>query len=122
MDALADTSPRRLARTAGALYLINIVAGAFAIGYVRATLVASGDAAATAHNIATHELLYRLGLAAHVVVTVTNVPLAVLFYELFKGAKRRPALLNAGLILVATTPQASGPPAGVGPPIGRAPG
>ena len=106
MDSLADTSPRRLARTAGALYLINIVAGAFAIGYVRATLVASGDAAATADNIQTHELLYRLGLVAHVVVTITNVPLAVIFYDLFKVVNRRLALVNAGFILVATAVEA----------------
>jgi Domain of unknown function (DUF4386) len=42
-------------------------------------LVVSGDAAATANNIQTHELLYRLSLVAHVVVTVTNVPLALIF-------------------------------------------
>ena len=78
MDSIADTSPRQLARIAGALYLINIVAGAFAIGIVPATLVVSGDAAATANNIQTHELLYRLSLVAHVVVTVTDVPLALI--------------------------------------------
>ena len=108
MNPMSDTSPRRLARIAGALYLINIVLGAFAIGFVRGTLVVSGDAAATAHNIQAHELLYRLGLAAHVVVTVTNVPLAVLFYELFKVVNRRLALLNAGFILVATAIEAGG--------------
>ena len=70
MDSVADTSPRRLARIAGALYLINVVAGAFAIGFVRSTLVAPGDPAATAYTIQTH-----------VVVTVTNVPLAVIFYD-----------------------------------------
>src|ERR671938_1714432 len=108
MDFIADTSPRQLARIAGALYLINILGGAFAIGFVPATLVVSGDAAATAHNIQAHELLYRLGLAAHVVVTVTNVPLAVIFYELFRGGNRRLALLDACFILVATAIEAAG--------------
>ena len=108
MDSMADTSPRQLARIAGALYLINIVAGAFAIGIVPATLVVSGDAAATANNIQTHELLYRLSLVAHVVVTVTNVPLALIFYELFKVVNRRLALLDAFLILVATAVEAGG--------------
>src|ERR687884_2033777 len=108
MDFIADTSPRQLARIAGALYLINILGGAFAIGFVPATLVVSGDAAATAHNIRTHELLYRLGLAAHVVVTVTNVPLALIFYDLFKVVNRRLALLDAFFILVATAIEASG--------------
>ena len=108
MDSIADTSPRQLARIAGALYLINIVAGAFAIGIVPAMLVVSGDAAATANNIQTHELLYRLSLVAHVVVTLTNVPLALIFYELFKVVNRRLALLDAFLILVATAVEAGG--------------
>jgi hypothetical protein len=108
MDSIADTSPRRLARIAGALYLINIVLGAFAISIVPAMLVVSGDAAATAHNIQTHELLYRLGLVAHVLVTVTNVPLAVIFYDLFKVVNRRLALLDACFILVATAIEAAG--------------
>src|SRR5437016_14109687 len=58
----------KLARSAGVLYLINIVGGAFAISIVPALLFGTGPAA-MAHNIQTHELLYRSGLAAHVVVT-----------------------------------------------------
>src|SRR5204863_9117815 len=92
---------------AGALYLINIVGGAFAIGVVQARLFAI-DPAATAHNIQAHELLYRCGLAAHIVVTVTNVPLALIFYELFKAVNRRLALLDAVFILVATAIEAAG--------------
>jgi hypothetical protein len=109
MDSITDTgSPRRLARIAGGLYLINIVGGAFAITIVPAMLVVQDDLAATAQNIQTHELLYRSGLAAHLVVTTTNVPLAVLFYELFKVVNRRLALLNASFILVATAIEAAG--------------
>jgi hypothetical protein len=89
------------------LYLINIVLGAFAIGFVPAMLIVS-DPAATAHNIQTHELLYRTGLAAHVVVAPTNIPLAVIFYELFKVVSRRLALLDAFFILVATAIEAAG--------------
>ena len=95
MDSLAGDSPRRLARLAGALYLINILGGAYAITIVPAMLVVQGDLAATAHNIQTHQLLYRSGLAAHLVVTTTNIPLAVIFYELFKVVNRRLALLDA---------------------------
>src|SRR3979411_2493889 len=108
MDSIADTSPRQLARIAGALYLINIVLGAFAIGIVPAMLVVSGDAAATAHNIQTHELLYRLRVVAHLVVVVTNVPLAFIFYELFRVVNRRLALLDACFILVASAIEAAG--------------
>jgi Domain of unknown function (DUF4386) len=50
--------------------------------------------AATARNIQAHEPLYRLGLAAHIVVTVTNIPMAVIFYDLLKVVSRRLALLD----------------------------
>jgi hypothetical protein len=106
MDSTAGASPRRLARMAGGLYLINIVAGAFAIGIVPSILVVN-NMATTAHNIQTHELLYRLGLAAHVVVTLTNVPMALLFYELFKVVNRRLALLDVFFGLLATAIEAA---------------
>src|SRR5438270_2607363 len=105
--SVAGASPRPLARMAGVLYLINIVLGAFAIGIVPAMLIVS-DPAATLHNIQTHELLYRAGLAAHVVVTLTNIPLAGIFYELFKAVNRRLALLDVFFILVATAIEAAG--------------
>src|SRR5256885_8487621 len=97
----------KLARSAGVLYLINIIGGAFAISIVPALLFGSGPAA-MAHNIQTHELLYRSGLATHVVVTVTNVFLAVIFYEIFKVVNRRLALLDVFFILVATAIEAAG--------------
>ena len=105
---MTEASPGQLARMAGGLYLINIVLGFFAIGFVPATIFVSGDAAATAHNIQTHELLYRSGVVAHIVVSLTNVPLAVIFYELFKVVNRRLALLDVFFILVATAIEAAG--------------
>jgi hypothetical protein len=107
MDSVTGASPRQLARAAGALYLINIVFGAFAIGVVPAMLIVP-DVAATAHNIQTHELLYRLGLAAHVVVTLTNIPMALIFYDLLKVVNRRLALLDVFFTLVATAVEAAG--------------
>jgi len=99
---------RQLARIAGGLYLINIVGGAFAIGIVPAMLVVSGDPSATVHNVQSQELLYRSSLVAHIVVCVTNVPLAVIFYDLFKIVNRRLALLVAFFTLVATAVEAAG--------------
>lgn len=85
-------SVQRLARTAGGLYLVNILAGAFAIGYV-------GSAAPT---IQSNEALFRAGIAAHLIVTLTNPALIMIFYELFKVVNRRLALLAAFFGLVAT--------------------
>jgi hypothetical protein len=104
---LAGASPRLLARTAGGLYLVNIVLGAFAIGLVPALLIVP-DLAATARNIASHEMLYRLSLMAHIVVTLTNIPMAVIFYDLFKVVNRRLALLDVSFTLVATAVEAAG--------------
>ncbi len=101
-ERMTEASPRRLARIAGGLYLINIIGGAFAIGYVAAALVVPGNTAATAHNILAHELLYRLGLVVHIMITLTNIPLAVIFYDLFKVVNRRVALLVVFITLVAT--------------------
>jgi len=99
---------RQLARVAGGLYLINIIGGALAVGIVPAALVVSGDASATAHNIQSNELLYRSSLVAHIVVCVTNIPLAVIFYDLFKIVNRRLALLVVFFTLVATAVEAAG--------------
>ena len=99
---------RQLARIAGGLYLINIIGGAFAVGIVPAMLVVSGDASATAHNIQSNELLYRFSLVTHIVVCVTNVPLAVIFYDLFKVVNRRIALLVVVFTIVGTAVEAAG--------------
>jgi hypothetical protein len=88
-----ELSPRTRARIAGFLYLIVIVGGIFAQIGVRGRLVVSGDAAATANNILAHELLYRLGFAVEVFYLLCNVPINIIFYDLFKVVSRKAALL-----------------------------
>ena len=46
-----NTAQRKVARVAGLLYLIIIIAGIFAEFFVRQSLFVPGDAAATAQNI-----------------------------------------------------------------------
>jgi len=95
-------SIKTIARIGGLLYLINIVLGFFAIGYVPGVIIVSGDAAATANNIISHEQFYRLGLVAHIIILLTNVPLAVIFYELFKVVNRRAVLLVVLFTIIGT--------------------
>jgi Domain of unknown function (DUF4386) len=97
---VAEASPRPKARFAGGLYLLIIAGGLFAVGYVPAAIVVHGDAAATAHNLLANESLYRLGLAVHVIIALCNVPLAVIFYDLFKAANRSLAGVLVLFILV----------------------
>jgi len=101
-ERITETSPRLKARIAGLLYLIVIVGGIFAEIFVRGRLVVHGDAAATAHNIVTHELLYRLGFAAEIFYCACNVPLILIFYDLFKVVNRNVALLVVFFSLVGT--------------------
>jgi hypothetical protein len=64
--------------------------------------VVHGDTTATAHNIVTHELLYRLGFAVEVFYCACNVPLTLIFYDLFKVVNRSLALLVVFFSLVGT--------------------
>jgi hypothetical protein len=100
MDRYTEASPRLQARIAGVLYLINIVTGIFAIIFVRSAMFVPGNAAATAANILAHELRFRLGFAAEIVTCVTCIPLAVIFYNLFKIVNRSLALVAAFFDLV----------------------
>jgi hypothetical protein len=102
-----ETALRRQARMAGVLYLIVIVAGIFAEIVVRDSLIVAGDAAATAHNLMTHEPLYRWGGAAELCALVCNIPLAVIFYAVFKIVNRNVALLVVFFGLIGTAIEGS---------------
>jgi uncharacterized protein DUF4386 len=73
-DRVTQAWPRLYARIARALYLIVIVGGIFAEISVRGRLVVHGDAAAMAHNIQAHELLYRLGFVVEVFIACAMYP------------------------------------------------
>lgn len=93
MEQIAGASPRLKARIAGALWLIIIVAAAFAEFFVRGRIVVDGDAAATAANILAHEQLYRLGAAAVLVYLACDTAVALMLYELLKPVSRSLSLL-----------------------------
>jgi Domain of unknown function (DUF4386) len=101
-NRIRERSPRFQARIAGFLYLIVIVGGFFAEIFVRGRLVVHGDPAATAHNILTHELLYRAGFSAEVFYCACNVPLTLIFYNLFKPVNRSATRLVVFFSLVGT--------------------
>jgi Domain of unknown function (DUF4386) len=74
----------RQARIAGLGYLMVIAAGLFAEVFVRGSLIKPGDAAATAQAIVASEVLWRWGLAVHLVYLMAAVVVAVILYELFR--------------------------------------
>lgn len=93
-------SAARLARIAGATYLVLIGAGVFAEFVVRGSLRVAGDALATAERIRAAEGFFRLGLAGDVVMLLCDLALAVLFYALLEAVSRPLALLAAFFRLV----------------------
>jgi hypothetical protein len=97
MERIAETSPRLKARITGALYLLTILTGIFAGGFVSGSLVVNGDAAATATNILTHKSLFQLGYAVFLIEMACNVAMIALFYDLLKPAGRSVSLVAAFL-------------------------
>lgn len=95
---------QRYARVAGLLFLISLVAGGIGEAYVPSKLVVAGDAAATVANIASHDLLYRIGFATFLMESFCDVTLALIFYVLLRPVNRQLSLLAAffGLMAAAT--------------------
>src|SRR5438128_4539814 len=87
-------------RFAGLLYVLVSIVGFFAMGYVPDKLIVHGNAAATANNIAAHETLFRLGIAAELVGQAGFIFVALALYDLLKGVNRRHASLMVLLIVV----------------------
>lgn len=104
-------SPRALARLAGLLYLISIIVGIFDEAFVKARILVPGDAAATAANLRSMELLWRLGIVGELVMILATVVVAFALYILLRPVSRDLAVLmtffqpdrdrRAGIVLVA---------------------
>jgi hypothetical protein len=92
-----------MARLIGVLYLLTIVAAAFAEGYVSGRLVVFGDAAATATNIRGQRSLYQLGYTFYLVEMSCQIAMTVLLYYLFKPVSRSASMVAATFELTGCT-------------------
>jgi hypothetical protein len=89
----------RTARTAGLLYLIGSVTGVFGILY-GPSLVAPGDASATARNILAASTLFRLSIVSALLDQIIFVLVALALYQLLKGVSRNMATLMVIFLLL----------------------
>lgn len=90
-------STKKKARVAGFLYLLLAVAAPLRLMYIPSVLFVRGDAAATAANIAAHQTLFRLGIAADLFCGVVVIFLILALYRLFEGVNRNLAVQMVAL-------------------------
>ena len=88
-----ETSPQLYARIGGLAYLFIIVAGFIGEMFIRNKLVVSGDAAATANNIAASPFLWRVGIAGDITMHLCDGVVALVYYTLLKPVNKNLALL-----------------------------
>ena len=96
------TSPKRLARIAGVLYLLVGIFGGFAEGFVDPKLYVAGNAAATAGNVVWNSALLRVGVVSHLLDAVFFVFLAMTLYILLQHVHTSAARAMLVLVVVAT--------------------
>lgn len=92
---------KRMARIAGAFYLLCALTAPFGLIYVPSKLIVHGDALATAANLRAHELLFRFGIAAGLVSTVAFLLAVLALYRLLSGVDRTLASL---MVILAAFP------------------
>ena len=100
--------PRLLARLTGLFFLLTIVGGIFAQGFVSEKLIDSRDAVATAGNILAHRGLYELGFTIYMVEMACQIVTSVLFYRLLRPVNRSVALASLALGLTGCVIKTSG--------------
>jgi hypothetical protein len=98
-DRVTGTTLQRVARSAGLLYLIGSVAGVFGILY-GPSLVASGDAAATARNILASASLFRLSIVSALLCQILFIFVALALYQLLKPVNQNMAALMVIFMLL----------------------
>ena len=91
---------KRTAHLAGVLYLLLAIGGFYSMMIVPGAMIVRGDAAATAHNIATGEFTFRLGLFSGLASNVLFLFLGLVLYELFESVSRSQVRLLVALVLV----------------------
>ena len=97
MGSIREASPRFQARMAGVFAWIGTTEG-FAI-WVRSRLVVDSDAAATAHNILAHELLYRSAVVGDVISYVVFIPYTLNHIQFVQAREQAPLFACSGLKL-----------------------
>lgn len=96
------TARTKNARIAGLLYLALALVGPVRLIVIPNMLLGSGNAAVTAHNIATHAFLFRAGIFADLVTATLDIFVALALYRLLAEVDRPLAIAMVILGLMST--------------------
>ena len=90
---LNEAEQNKYARVAGLTYIIVILLGIFSVNFIESGLVIPGNDALTYKNISGHEFLFRIGIAAEVLLYLLVIVLSVSLYVVLKPIDNNLALL-----------------------------
>jgi hypothetical protein len=99
IDRAPEMSARTKGRFAAVVYLLYIIAGVIAQGFISDRLVVLRDAATTSANILANQSTYSLGLTVYLIEMAGQIVAVVLFYQLLKPVSRTGAMLAAAFEL-----------------------
>jgi hypothetical protein len=97
------SSVKKKARSAGFIYFLLAITGAFSILYIPTIFIEPGDATTTANNILSREWLYRLGIFGSLLYNIIFATLGVALYRLFNETGKWLALLMLVLVVMSAT-------------------
>jgi hypothetical protein len=100
-------SPNVYAKIGGILYIIMIILGIIEEVFVKGKIVVSGNAAATAANLKSNEMLWRWGIAIELSIIIVTVFIGLVIYVLTKPVNKNLAILAAFFNLLAIGTEAA---------------
>ena len=83
-----EISLKTTARLAGLFFLLQAATTAFSLGYVRASLIVSGNAAATANNIMANESLFRLAIVSSLFTQIFLLLFGLAVFRIFRTVNK----------------------------------